>query len=136
MTAAQLAPGNYMVTASYGGDANYAGSSSNVQSFTITKVPSKTVLNRSPARVRFGHERAEHISVQVKGRDGGQPHGKVTVKAGSVKLCVITLRGGKGSCALTARKLHVGRYHLVASFPGSVHFAKSVSGKVTLVVTR
>lgn len=132
----QLPIGKYLVTATYGGDTNYAGANSATQPFTITKVPTHTVLHRSPARVRFGHERAEHISVQVTARDASVPGGKVTVKAGSVKLCTITLKGGKGGCTLTAKKLHAGTYHLVASYPGSAMLAKSATGQVKLVVTK
>jgi hypothetical protein len=136
MTARQLAPGKYLVTATYGGDTNYAGSSSAATPFTITKVPTQTLLTRSPARVRFGNEQAEHISVQVRARDGSTPGGKVTVRAGTIRLCLITLSSGTGRCTLTARQLRVGTYQLVASYPGSAQLARSASAKVTLVVTR
>jgi len=49
---------------------------------------------------------------------------------------VITLKDGRGSCALTAKKLRVGTYHVAAHYGGSALFAKSASGKVTLTVTR
>ncbi len=130
-----LEPGKYLLTATYGGDANYAGAGTTAQPFTITKVPSQTVLHRSPATVRFGHEQAEHLSIQVKTRDGSPLNGKVTVKAGKVTLCTIPL-GGKDSCALTAKKLRPGTYHLVASYPGTLQIAKSTSGQVKLVVTK
>jgi Bacterial Ig-like domain (group 3) len=136
MTAAQLAPGHYLVTATYGGDTNYTGSTSTAQPFTITRVPTQTFLSRSPAKVRFGHEQLEHLSVQVTARNGGTPGGNVTIKAGTVRLCVITLKDGKGSCALTAKELRVGTYHLAAHYRGSALFAKSASGTVKLVVTR
>ncbi|HET7016053.1 MAG TPA: Ig-like domain-containing protein [Streptosporangiaceae bacterium] len=136
LTGATLAPGRYLVTATYGGDANYAGASTTAQPFTIAKVPSRTVLHRSPAKVRFGHEGAEHISVQVTRRDGRVPSGTVAVKAGSVTLCTIKLKVGKGGCSLTAKKLRVGTYHLVASYSGGTIVAKSASGSVKLVVTK
>jgi len=133
---ARLPVGKYLVTATYGGDANYAGASTTPQPFTITKVSTRTVLHRSPAKIRFGHEHVEHITVQVTAHDGSVPNGKVTVKHGTATLCSITLRHGKGGCFLSARKLRVGTYHLVASYPGSAALAKSASGQVKLVVTR
>jgi hypothetical protein len=136
LAAAQLSPGKYLVTATYGGDTNYTGSTSAAQPFTITKVPTRTVLTRTPATIRFGHEQNEHLSVQVTARNGGTPGGRVTVMAGTVKLCTITLKAGKGSCNLTAKKLKAGTYHLVASYPASATFASSASGKVTLTVTK
>jgi len=142
MTAAELAPGSYMVTATYGGDTNYAGKATDPQPFTITKVPAppkvatKTALTRPHLRVKFGHEQTDRLSVQVTARNGAKPAGKVTVKTGKVTLCTITLKGGKGSCALRAKRLHPGTYQLVASYPGSAKFTRSASGKVKLIVTK
>lgn len=133
---APLPVGKYLVTATYSGDSNYAGASTTPQPFTITKVASQTVLHRSPAKIRFGHEHAEHITVQVTAHDGSVPTGKVTVKHGTVTVCSFMLRSGKGGCFLSAKKLRPGTYHLVASYPGSATLAKSASGQVKLVVTK
>jgi hypothetical protein len=95
-----------------------------------------TSLGLSAAKIRFGHEQAEKISVKVTGRTGGTPGGKVTVKAGSAAICVITLTHGKGSCAPAARKLRPGSYHVTAVYGGSGTYAGSVSAKKTLTVTK
>ena len=73
--------------------------------------------------------------VQVRPKVSGTPGGKVTVKAGSVTLCVINLAKTKGSCKLASKKLRPGTYHLAATYPGSPRWAGSVSPKKTLTVT-
>jgi hypothetical protein len=95
-----------------------------------------TSLSLSAAKIRFGHEQAERVAVKVTPRTGGTPGGKVTVKAGSAVLCVITVAHGKGSCALTARKLRPGSYHVIAVYGGGQIYAGSASGPKTLTVTK
>ena len=73
--------------------------------------------------------------MHVAPKAGGTPGGKVTVKAGSVTLCVISLAKAKGTCKLASKKLRPGTYHLTASYPGSIRFAASTSPKKTLTVT-
>ena len=133
----RLSAGSHTVTAHYEGDHNFSASDSS-QTFTVTipAVHTTTVLHRSLASVRFGHEQKEHITVQVTARNGMVPGGTVTVKHGTVRVCSFTLNNGKGGCFLKAKQLSKGTYHLVASYPGNATFAKSASGQVKLVVTR
>jgi hypothetical protein len=95
-----------------------------------------TSLTLSAAKIRFGHEQAERISVKVTPRTGGTPGGKVTVKAGSAALCVVTLAHGKGSCSLAARKLRPGSYRVTARYGGSQTYAGSASGTKTLTIAK
>lgn len=93
-------------------------------------------LSLSAARVRYGHERAERVSVRVTGHTGGTPDGRVTIKAGTRTICAIKLAAGKGSCTLGARTLKPGTYQLTARYGGSQTYAGSVSGGKTLTVTK
>jgi hypothetical protein len=95
-----------------------------------------TGLTLSAAKVKFGHEQAEKISVKVGPRTGGTPGGKVTVKSGTATLRVMTLAGGKGSCGLAAKALKPGSYQLIASYGGSQTYAGSQSGGMTLTVIK
>jgi hypothetical protein len=67
---------------------------------------------------------------------GSTPTGTVRVKQSSTTLCVIKLSSGKGSCTLSAKKLKVGTYHLVATYGGSTNFKGSRSAEETLRVVR
>jgi hypothetical protein len=95
-----------------------------------------TGLTLSAARVKFGHEQAEKISVRVSPRTGGTAGGKVTVKSGTATLCVMTLSGGKGSCTLAAKALKPASYQLIASYGGSQTYHGSRSTAKTLTITK
>ena len=95
-----------------------------------------TVLGLSAARARFGHEQAVRITVKVASRTGGTPRGQVAVTAGKTTVCVITLKAGKGTCAIGAKKLRPGKYQLLATYRGSKVYARSAAVKKTLVVTK
>jgi hypothetical protein len=135
LTATALRPGTYHLTATYGGDANYRGFTSAAKTLTVAKEPTTSTLTLSSATVKVGNEGTEHLSVQVKPKFSGTPTGKVTIKAGATSVCVITLKGGKGTCTLTARQLAAGTYHLTAGYSGTASFAVSTSTSKTLTVT-
>ena len=134
--ATKFGAGTATLTASYGGGTGLAPSSSAGKSFTVAKAKSATALTLSAAKVTDGKEQAELLTVKVSPQYSGGPSGKVTVKAGSTSLCVITLAAGKGSCKLTASKLKAGTYHLTASYPGNGDFAASASPAKTLTIMR
>lgn len=65
------------------------------------------------------------VGIRHRDGQGGQGH-----------RCSISLKADKGSCALTAKKLKIGSYRLVASYAGNAHFFGSASGRVSLTVTK
>lgn len=136
LTAAQLPPGSYQLTATYGGDGIYAGSASDPQALTVTKVHTSTALTLSAAKVAFGHEQAERLSVQVTAATGASPTGQVAIRTGATRICTLTLASGKGSCTLAASELAVGSHQLTASYLGDATDARSTSATRTLTVTR
>jgi hypothetical protein len=134
--ATQLAVGTAKITVSYGGDANFAGSASRSVTLGIAKAASTTRLGLSAAKVTYGKEQAERLTVVVAPQYGGTPAGRVTVRSGDATLCVITLVAGKGSCALSARALGIGAHDLVVAYPGCADFKSSASARVKLTVVR
>lgn len=134
--ATEFGAGRVTLTASYGGAAGFAASTSSAKTFTITRASSKTSLTLSASRVSYGHEQAEHLTVRVTPRYAGTPTGKVTIKAGGTLICTITLASGRGSCALTAKQLRSGSYTLIASYGADRNFTASASGKTTLTVLK
>jgi hypothetical protein len=110
--------------------------SKDLGSFVLAEIPLKatsTAQALSVSKISYGKETAEHISVHVTATSD-TPGGKVTVKAGSKTICVITLKSGKGSCTLTAKQLAKGTYHLQASYPGQFGYGASASKLATLTV--
>src|SRR5262249_56411392 len=66
LAAAKLRPGTYQLTASYGGDNLYNGSTSAQHALTVAAEPTSTGLSLSTRTVKFGHEQAQHLTVTVK----------------------------------------------------------------------
>jgi hypothetical protein len=56
--------------------------------------------------------------------------------AGRITVCVITLKSGKGTCTLIARKLRAGVYSLSAAYAGSADYAGSAAMKKTLTIAK
>jgi hypothetical protein len=133
--ATKLPAGLVKVTASYRGSFVFGTSASSI-GLTILKAATKTSLTLAAAKVSYGHEQAEKLSVAVSPKYAGPAGGKVTIKAGKTTVCVITLKSGKGSCTLTAKKLPAGTYHLTAAYPGSADYASSASTKQTLTIAQ
>jgi hypothetical protein len=132
---AQFAAGKVKFTGTYNGR---VGSKPVTATTTLTlrKAPTTTRPSLSSATVHYGHEQSERITVRVVPKFSGAPAGTVTVRAGSVVVCTITLASGAGSCTLGASSLAAGSYHLVASYLGSVSFAASASAELALSVSK
>jgi hypothetical protein len=129
-------PGTGYVVWDYSGDDTYAPWISGDQVITVKPASTKTVLALSKAEVTLGHESAERLSVKVWPHFAGVPSGKVVIKAGTATVCTITLKAGKGSCTLGARRLRVGTYKLVATYSGNTDFLASASPALALRVKK
>jgi Bacterial Ig-like domain (group 3) len=137
LTASQLPPGSYPLTATYSGDDIYTTSADTAQTLTVAKEPTTTDLALSADTIAVGSEQAELFTVQVTPATSGTPTGNVTVKAGATAVCTIILTNGTGNCTLTPRQLARGSYQITATYNGDTTDAKSTSSPPqTLTVTR
>jgi hypothetical protein len=128
----------YSLTAAYPGDAHFGSSATSAStSLRVAKAASKTTLGLSAAKITYGDEKTEHLSVTVSPQyPGTTPSGTVKVTQSSSTLCEIALSFGKGSCTLSAKKFTTGTYHLVANYGGSANFVVSTSAEETLTVVK
>jgi large repetitive protein len=130
--------GRYQITASYGGDGNFTAANAAAQYLTVARGKSSTTLALAKATITYRHETAETLSVTVTSPVPGNATGKVTIKAGSASVCVITLQPGttksSGSCTLKATQLRPGTYYLKAGYAGDGNNAPSTSASKTLRV--
>jgi Big-like domain-containing protein len=136
LAAGALAAGTADLWASYAGAADFAPSSSGSRVLAVAKADPAIAVTMSAARVVYGKEQHERLSVAVRPEHDGTPTGRVTVRSGDVTVCVITLVAGKGSCALSARSLGIGAHDLVVVYPGCADFTSSASARMTLTVVR
>jgi hypothetical protein len=121
-----------------GGDEE--GKNAGTSGFVVSENPIRTTvtaLKLSAVKLTYGKEQAEKITVTVKPVTGAAvPAAKVSVKSGSKDICTITVKSGGGACALTAKQLAAGTYHLAAAYPGTAAIAASASAAVTLTVNQ
>jgi hypothetical protein len=116
----------------------YQGSPSLQQAFLVDQIPlaaSSTAIALSTAKVTYGREQAERVSVTVS-TAAGTPSGKVTVQAGKAAVCTVTLTSGTGSCAIPATKFGPGSVSVAATYAGSASLLPSVSAVKGFTVTR
>jgi len=134
--AASFSLGTNQITAQYSGN-GYAGSSGSLN-YTVVAASTKTALTLSAATVSFGNEPAERFSVKVTGAAGVTPTGSVTVRSNGLPVCVITLSGAQGTCALPAKKIPVGTATMTAVFVGDNMYrgSASTSAPSKLTVTK
>ncbi len=116
------------------------GKSGNASCATAAQADSSaTSLKLSASSVTYGHENAEHLTVHVT--SAAAVTGKVTVtakpaKGKSVKLCVITLSSGAGSCTLARKALKSGSWKLTAAYGGAPDVVGSDSAQKALKVRK
>lgn len=132
-TVSSLPAGSYSLTASYGGDANYASSTSSAAALTVSATPVPVVTLSAPATPVVTGQ-AVSIPVTVAAYTGSSiPTGAVTLMEGSNALAQATLSAGKAS--FTVPSLPVGLNTLYATYGGDTTFTATASQSLTVAVS-
>ncbi len=121
-----LAIGPHTLTAVYGGNANFTGSTSASLALTVGTLPTTTTLAASPNPSTFG------AAVTFTATVTSGATGTVTFQDGSTTLGTATLSGG--TAALTVSTLAGGSHAISAVYGGAATYAPSTASTVTLVV--
>ena len=127
LTTSALALGNHSITAVYGGDSNYAGSTSPALTEAINASASGTTLLSSANPAAFGA--AVTFTATVSGA-GATPTGTVTFKDGATTLGTNSLDGG-GQAAFTTTALAAGSHSITAVYGGDATYGSGTSSVVT-----
>jgi uncharacterized repeat protein (TIGR03803 family) len=128
-TTAALRVGKTSVTAVYGGDSNFAGSTSNTVKQVVDKYPTTTALSSSLNPSQSGQTVTFTATVASA---GPTPTGKVSFKDGTKAIRTATLSGGVA--AFTTSKLAVGTHPITANYLGDAASATSTSPVLDQVV--
>ncbi len=121
LTTSALSVGAHSITAVYGGDANYAASTS--AAITQTVVQASTSISVSgPPRSRINQATSFSFALSVNAPGGGVPSGTVTLSSGA-SSCTATLPAT--SCALSFNSL--GTRTVSASYAGNASYSASSS---------
>ncbi len=124
--------GSKVITATYGGDSQYA-SSSDTQSHTVVAASASsatTITSNIPDPSTPGQTVV--VSVTVSGAGIPTPSGTVAI-TGADSNCNILLAGGTGSCSVTFNT--IGAKTLKASYSGDTNYAPS-SGTASQMVVK
>jgi hypothetical protein len=117
-TAMTLAGGTYPITATYSGDANYAGSTA-ASSLTVTQAATSFTADATPANVSYGTS----SSLAESGLPGGAT-GTVAFVSGSTTLCTALL---PATSCLTPTSLGAATYPITATYSGDGQYAGSTA---------
>jgi len=132
-TTSTLAVGSHSITASYGGDATFTGSTSSALTQTVKKASTATLVSSSANPSVSGQPVTFTATVTAKSPGGGTPSGTVSFKDGSSTLGTGTL-DSSGQAMFTISTLTVGSHSITASYGGDASFKGSTSPKFTQTV--
>jgi Bacterial Ig-like domain (group 3)/Galactose oxidase, central domain len=132
-TAAALSVGSHSITAAYGGDSSFAGSTSPALIQVVNQTSTTTTLISSANPSVLGQLVTFTATVSpVPG--SATPTGTVSFKDGAVTLGARTLSGGQAS--FTTAALSVGSHSITAVYGGDSSFAGSTSPALIQVVNQ
>jgi Bacterial Ig-like domain (group 3) len=118
-----LAVGTHSISANYGGDTNFSGSSSTLVSQIVNKATTSTALTSSPNPSLVNQQVT--FTATVKGVNGGTPTGSVTFKQGTTALATGSLVSGVASFSTTYST--AGSRSLTATYSGDGNYLSSTS---------
>jgi hypothetical protein len=126
LTTSVLAVGSHSITATYGGDTNFNGSSSTALSQTVNPDPTTTTLTSSADPANVGQAVTFTATVSANAPGTGKPSGTVTILDKGKALATVAL-DATGKAAYTTSALAQGAHQMTASYAGTTGFAGSVS---------
>ncbi len=126
-----LGAGPYQITAVYGGDGTYGGSTSPQVPLTVDQASTTATVTPTPSTTTYGNESTVSFGVTVTPQFSGAPTGLVSVMAGTTPLCTVTLTladNGSGSCSTTDTALAASMtpYGVTATYGGDPNFTASL----------
>ena len=120
-----LTVGTHTITAVYGGDGNFNGTTSAGKTQTIAKGQTTLGVTAAPAAAKAGRVVNIRAILAVTAPAAGTPAGSVTFKDGTRSLGSAPLASGHAAISTTA--LAIGSHTITASYPGSTDFLQSAS---------
>jgi len=130
LSTSALTLGDHSITAVYGGDTDFSGSTSPVLTQTVNATASATALASSNNPSGFGE--SVTFTATVTG-SGATPTGTVTFKDGSTTLGTATL-DGSGQATFSTSALSTGSHSMTAVYGGDGTYGGSTSPALTQVV--
>ncbi len=134
ITTASLSVATHPITAVYGGDTNFLGSTSGVLNQVVNKAPTTTTLTASPpGSVGFGHPVTFTATVAVPPPGAGNPTGPVIFLVDGTPVQTVNLNASE-QASVTTSALSPGSHLVAAAYQGDGNFLAS-TGTLTYLVT-
>jgi N-acetylneuraminic acid mutarotase len=131
LTTTALPAGTDSITALYGGDANFAGSTSTAVNQVVLQASSTTALTSSLNPSQF--DEFVTLTATVAGQYGGVATGTITFSNGNTTLGSAPLNSGLASLTITTPLLQ-GTNSIAAVYSGDSNFVGSTSNTLSQVV--
>jgi hypothetical protein len=133
-TSVLLAGSHTNVTAAYGGDGNFATSTSSSFTHTVNQAGTTTSLASSANPSVFGQPVIFTATLSAVAPGAGTPTGTVVFKDGATALATNTLSSGQAN--YTNAGLAVAAHTISAVYNGDANFSTSTSSSLTQVVNQ
>jgi MYXO-CTERM domain-containing protein len=132
LSLSSLSVGTHTLTAVYGGNASFNGSTSAAVMQTVSKSDSTAAVTVSSIGIVLGTQVTFTATVGAAPPGSGTPTGMVTFSDGATTLGTATLAGGQAQLSTSA--LAVGVHNVSVSYTGDGNFNASASTAVTVTV--
>jgi hypothetical protein len=131
-TTSALTVGNHSITAVYGGNTNFTGSSSSTLAQTANQDASATIVTSSlnPSIINQSITFTATVSAAAPG--SGTPTGTVTFYDGPTSVDTETL--SNGSAAFTTSSLGLGSHSITVQYGGDAEFTSSTSAAISQTI--
>jgi hypothetical protein len=130
-----LSSGFHTITAVYGGDENFSGSTSPAIVQTVDQAASSTAISVDVNPTVFGQSASFSVTVTAVDPNAGVPSGAVTLMDGFSPLETATL-DSNGTATLPISSLSVGAHAITALYAGDNDFSGSTSAALTQTVAQ
>jgi hypothetical protein len=133
-TSSALAVSSHTITASYGGDGNFNGSSGSLTGNpeVVSKAATSTVVNSSANPSILNQSLTFTATVSVVAPGAGSPTGTITFSDGATTLATVPLNSGTATFSTAA--LAVNAHSITAAYSGDGNFSSS-NGSVAQTVS-
>jgi hypothetical protein len=132
-TTSALSGGNHTITATYGGDVNFAGSTSPAITQTVNKGSSTSTVSSSLNPSTVGTAVTFTAAVTPVAPASATPTGTVTFLDGAATLGTATV-DGTGHATFTTSTLSSGNHTITVTYGGDVNYTGSTSAALTQTV--
>lgn len=127
-TTAALTAGSHSISAAYGGDVNFAGSTSSSLSQTVSQAGTTLAFASSPNPSVY--TQTVTLTATISPQFGGQASGTITFKDGATTLTSVAVNSNHASYSTV---LAIGTHSLTASYSGDANFTSSASAASQVV---